>query len=254
MIVAESHRSRRLIGRLEQGADLLPALVELATARHVRCGEVRAFGTLEDVDLREFDQRMRSFRPIRHFATPFTLIQLNGTLTEKAGRTHLEAHVALARERDNGIEQIGGHLARARVHAVEFIIDAFEDILIRRTLDVPTGLALISPVATDSAAAQAPEDPVPEGLTWSDVATASAAEAPPHSDEPGPIEPARAGDIIEHARFGQCEIERIEGEAEFAHVRLKNQRLVRLSLDVLQLVLIESQPDGRRYFRAITPK
>jgi predicted DNA-binding protein with PD1-like motif len=270
VIVAESHRGRRLLGRLDRGADLLPALAELAASRGVRCAEVRAFGTLEEVDLREFDQRMRQWRPARRFQTPFTLLQLYGNLAERDGHAHVEAQVALSRDRDNGIELIGGHLVRARVYAVDFVIETFDDVVLRRSMDAGTGLALISHAfeapsgtgtGTGTGAAIPFEAPAighvattPAAVpSWAAVAAASAAVEPVEEAAPS-IEPLKAGDLIDHPKFGVCEVERIEGDAEFAQVRLRNQRLVRLSLDVLEVELDATEADGRRRFRAIMPK
>ncbi|MSP62706.1 MAG: DNA-binding protein [Myxococcales bacterium] len=305
VIVAESHRGRRLIGRLDRGADLLPALIELCTARNVRCAEVRAFGTLEEVDLREFDQRMKSFHPARRFPTPFTLVQLVGNLAEREGRGYIEAHITVSRERDNGLELIGGHLLRARVHAVDFVIETFDDVMLRRSMDPGTGLWVLSeavaapedtprPIAAAAVTAPAPgarPAPLPEKRaphmsfeapakgyfsapavpnapsepTWADVAAVSAARgaapvtrAPVEAEdeeEDATDDPLRPGDVIEHPRFGRCEVERIEGDSEYAQVRLRNQRLVRLSLDVLQLMADGMEPDGQhRRFRAVVPR
>ena len=60
---------------------------------------------------------------------------------------------------------------------------------------------------------------------------------------------AVAGDILEHPKFGRCQIERIEGDYEFVSARMRNQRLIRLSLDVITLVPI-GQEEGRQLFRA----
>jgi hypothetical protein len=44
-------------------------------------------------------------------------------------------------------------------------------------------------------------------------------------------------------------VERIEGEYEFVSARLRNQRLIRLSLDVLTLTFVGAE-DGHNLFRA----
>ena len=288
MIVAESHRVRHLIGRLDRGADLIPALVDLCSARGVRCAEVRAMGTVEEVDLREFDQRTRAYRPARRFTTPFNLIHFSGNLAEKDGHGHLEAQVAISRERDNGIELIGGSLLRARVYAVDFVITAFDDVMLRRSTDQGTGLPLFSQVfeedrarpavAREAAINEVPTVAVQEGSegekpiafeapargriagpavevlppepTWAEVAAVSSVTA---AAELPVEEPLRAGDVVEHSKFGRCEVERVEGDAEFAQVRLRNGRLVRLSLDVLTIER-DGMEGSRRRFRAATPR
>lgn len=81
---------------------------------------------------------------------------------------------------------------------------------------------------------------------WAEVARASAV----HEDETPPERDVelRIGDVIEHPKFGRCSVERLEGDGEFAHVRLRNARLVRLSLEVLKLTLTVGGPP--RVFRA----
>ncbi len=97
-----------------------------------------------------------------------------------------------------------------------------------------------------------PQKVEPPAVSWADVAAVSAAAEP--AGDPAPSdEPLRPGDVIEHPKFGRCEVERIEGDAEFAQVRLRNQRLVRLSLDVLTLVRDGDEGKSRR-FRAVMPR
>ena len=76
-----------------------------------------------------------------------------------------------------------------------------------------------------------------------------AAASPPAEPEDGEEDSLGPGDILIHPTFGRVEVMRIEGTYEFAHVRLKNGRLVRLSLDVLKFSAAGSE-DGRRVFKA----
>ena len=61
----------------------------------------------------------------------------------------------------------------------------------------------------------------------------------------------RAGDLIDHPKFGRVQVERVDGDQEYVSARLRNQRLIRLSLEVLQLVPA-GQADGKNLFRAVT--
>ncbi len=56
---------------------------------------------------------------------------------------------------------------------------------------------------------------------------------------------------VDHPKFGRCQVERVEGDSEFLSVRLRNQRLIRLSLDVLNLAPA-GHSDGHRLFK-LTP-
>jgi predicted DNA-binding protein with PD1-like motif len=262
VIVAESRRGRRLVGRLDKGTEILDVLAEVCRNHQVRAAEVRAIGSLEQVVLSEYDQRARQYKPGRRFDAQFEIVALNGNISEKDGKLFVHAKVSLSRERDNGIELIGGQLQSGRVFAVEFVIDVFEDLLLRRGPDAQTGLALwreaIS-LAETPPESQPPKPPAvpfeaPAKTSWDDVVAASDARPAQPEEEPPqlPEEDVRvaAGDLIDHPKFGRCVVERIEGDYEFVSARLRNQRLIRLSLDVLRL-LPAGEDGGKRLFRAI---
>ena len=87
--------------------------------------------------------------------------------------------------------------------------------------------------------------------SWAQVAEASAAKPPPEPSPPAADDSDVAlevGAVIIHPAFGRCEVQRLESD-EFAHIRLKNGRLVRLSLDVVQLTY-GGVENGRKVFRA----
>jgi hypothetical protein len=75
------------------------------------------------------------------------------------------------------------------------------------------------------------------------------ADAPPAPASSEQIN-VRPGDFIDHPKFGRCAVERVDGDYEFVTARLRNQRLIRLSLDVLTLIFA-GQEDGKNVFRAV---
>lgn len=262
MIVAESLRGRRLVGRLFRGTEIKEGLLEVCRRHGVRAGEVRAIGMLDGVTLVSYDPRARRWRPGRHFEDAFRIVSLSGNISLAEGGLALHLEVSVSRERDNGVEVLGGHLEAGRVFAVEFVVDAFDDLVLHRETDGDTGLALWSaPVVSQSrdeeapAAASEPRFEAPAQVKWEHVVAASqrnpqpapAPEPEPHGDEEVRVAP---GDIIEHPKFGRCQVERVEGDYEFVSARLRNQRLIRLSLDVIRLRLAGSEGE-RRLFRAI---
>lgn len=126
--------------------------------------------------------------------------------------------------------------------------------------------------AKPAKAKPAPVKPGKAGPSWSDVAVASqAAQAgspmertplPPRPlvpviddedddsvDEPDFLE-VEPGDIVEHPKFKRCTVARVEGDMEYVQVRLRNGNLVRLSLDIVSLVLVGSE-GGHQVFKAI---
>jgi predicted DNA-binding protein with PD1-like motif len=285
VIVAVSHRTRRLVGRLDRGTDLLTELTAVCRAHGVRAGELRAVGSLEEVVLGEWDQQARAARAPRRFAAQFEILTLAATIAERDGAPALSAFVSLSRARDNGIELVGGRLVAGRVFACEFVIDAFDDVALPATLDAATGLHLwaptsVAPPAAPPTAAPADDSPppmvpppqpfeAPARTSWSDVVAASErrageaaaserraveAAAPvaaaPEEPPPAPEVLVRPGDFIDHPQFGRVQVERVDGDHEFVSARLRNQRLIRLSLEVLTLIPA-GQQDGKNLFRAV---
>jgi len=265
MLVSESRTSRRVIGRLDRGAPLTDTILTLCRDHAVRSGEIRAIGSLESVEVAEYDQAAQSWKPSRSFDGGLQVLSLTGNVSERNGQLALNLSVTLMRDRDSGVEVIGGHLVRGRVFALELTIDAFDDLILRRGLDPVTGLEQWTEAVTPGIPEAAPPPPVPPP-TWAEVARAGSARSAPSSPSPsGARERERtpeaepddaetedsleAGDVLIHPTFGRCDVQRIEGGYEFAQVRLKNGRLVRLSLDMLMLVRAGTE-GGHRVFRA----
>ena len=251
------------MGRLDKGSDVLEGLAEVCRTHQVRAAEVRAVGALEQVVLCEYDQRARQHKAGRRFDAQFEIVSLGGNISERDGKLFVHAKVSLSRERDNGIELVGGQLVSGRVFAVEFVIDVFDDLILRRAPDAQTGLQLWREAISLAAPVEAAADPEPKHVpfdapaktSWDDVVTASNPRPPQKEEAPVeelPQEEVRvsAGDLIDHPKFGRCVVERIEGDYEFVSARLRNQRLIRLSLDVLTLVPA-GEDAGKRLFRAV---
>jgi predicted DNA-binding protein with PD1-like motif len=254
------------VGRLDKGSDVLEALGEVCRNHNVRAAEIRAIGSLDQVVLAEYDQRARQYKPSRRFDAQFEIANLQGNVSEKEGKLFVHAHISLSRERDNGIELLGGHMLSGRVFAVEFVMDVFDDLILRRAVDAQTGLSLyreaisLAP-ASEQQVAEPEVKPMmpfdaPAKTSWNDVMAASS-PTPQTVDEPEaepelPQEEVRVapGDLIDHPKFGRCIVERIEGDYEFVSARLRNQRLIRLSLDVLTLVPA-GEDDGKKLYKAI---
>ncbi|HWE27256.1 MAG TPA: PPC domain-containing DNA-binding protein [Polyangia bacterium] len=241
MIVAESTRTRRLVGRLDRGADLLIQLADICRRHHVVAGELRATGAVEDATVGQ-----------RRLPDAWDIVSLAGNVTVGNDQPAVQAWVSLSRERMGGSELVGGRLVAARVISCDFVIDAFDDLPVEK------------PKASPSFEA-------PARTTWSDVVAASAASDRKHEPAPPPVRPAvnalaeeeapsssepvsvRPGDFIDHPKFGRCAVERVDGDQEFVTARLRNQRLIRLSLDVLTLIPA-GQADGKNLFRAVAGK
>ena len=284
MLSSESRRGRRVVARLDRGADLFDAIRVLCVRHEVRSGELRGGGTLELAELDAFDQAERAWRPARLVSGGgLELIQLQGSVAEAGGRAEVDARVTLMRDRDAGLEVVAGHLRRAVVHSVELVIECFDDLLLRRGLDAATGLAtwtealpltaeaeeaapaavtVAAPAAVTVAAPASPAAPAAAAptTTWAEVAAASSASPAPAprpaaAPAPAPTESSdeevavNAGDVLLHPRFGRCLVHRVEGNGEYVQVQLRNGRVVRLSLEILRL-RAQGVENGQRIFTA----
>jgi predicted DNA-binding protein with PD1-like motif len=238
VIVAESTRTRRLIGRLDRGADLLIQLAEICRRHHVAAGELRATGAVEDATVGQ-----------RRLPDAWDIVSLSGTITMGNDAPSVQAWVSLSRERMAGAELVGGRLVAGRVLNCDFVIDAFDDLPVEKPKASPSFEAPARTSWSDVVAASAASDRKHEPAPERPVAVA-AEDEPPHSSEPVNVRP---GDFIDHPKFGRCAVERVDGDQEFVTARLRNQRLIRLSLDVLTLIPA-GQADGKNLFRAVAGK
>jgi predicted DNA-binding protein with PD1-like motif len=257
VIVLESRQTRRLVGRLDRGQDLHTSILELCREHDVKTAALRALGSFETVELAEYDQAARKWKPSRKLEGGMELLALEGNVSDKGGELALHAHVTVMRDRDSGIEILGGHLVAARIFALELVLDVMDDVILHRAPDPETGLVLWKTVETVERAEQAervesPEPPKPRpapvapatATTWAKVAEASEQKEAAHVEEEG--DELHPGDLLNHPTFGRCEVARVEDE--FVHVRVKSGRLLRLSLDVIKLFPVGKE-DGKRVFR-----
>lgn len=142
MLSTESRRGRRIIARLDRGTDLFESIRSLCQKHRVRCGELRGIGSLEQVELAAFDQAQRRWKPARTLSGGgLELLHLQGNLSEEEGTLAIQCQATVMRDRDAGVEVLGGHLRRAVVYSVELVIESFDDVVLRRQVDAATGLA-----------------------------------------------------------------------------------------------------------------
>ena len=138
-ICHEVQGSRRLIGRLQCGSDLLDGLSRICVEENVKLGWVEALGAVSKARLTCYDQEAREYRSIE-MDRELEITALVGNVSLKDGKAMLHAHVTLADETGRAY---GGHLASGTiVFACEFIIQVFDAPILTRSFDVETGLQL----------------------------------------------------------------------------------------------------------------
>lgn len=182
MLSTESRRGRRILARLDRGTDLFDGVRELCQKHRVRCGELRGIGSLELAELAAFDQDSRRWKPSRLIdGGGLELLHLHGNIAEESGAVAIQAQVTLMRDRDAGLEVVGGSLKAAVVYSVELVIETFDDVLLRRQADAATGLSRWHEALAE---AEAPAPPAerrvaPPAATSAYAAPVAAPAAPP---------------------------------------------------------------------------
>ena len=266
------------------GEDLLRGLLSVCKSQNVRCGLIRATGVLKKLAVQHYDSATKALGKPALLEGPLTLLSATGALSELGGKLELSLKVTASRQGDNGVEVVGGTCESATVLACDFVVEALDDLLLRRSADPRTGLVVWTDAISAHTAVAAPEpmesepalprpattEPAPDPTPFEQKAVISAPEEPtppgpdelsPPSMEPDPEDeeqqqeawketyrPVENGDVIMHAQFGECEVQRVSAGQEYATVRrLANKRLVRLSLEVLDLHFLEEQ-DGHKVF------
>jgi len=235
VIVSESSRTRRLVGRLDPGTDLLAQLADLCRAHDVRAGAVRATGTISDVTV-----------GARRLEGTAEIVSLQARLGDE-----VQAWAALATASG---ELVGGRLVAARVVACDVVVDTFDDLPVAAAKPAPSFEAPARTSWQDVVAASAERQQRPPAPAAAPAAVRPASNFGAGADDGAPAENdqivVRPGDFIDHPKFGRCAVERVDGDYEFVTARLRNQRLIRLSLDVLTLIPA-GQEDGKNVFRAV---
>lgn len=148
MIVFESRLVRRFVGRLERGEEIVATLAQLCEHERIRSAWVRAAGIFEWVELTEWNPEKEVWRTPRRVEGLVTAVGIEGTVAIRNGPPYVELHASLSKQAQAGIQSLGGTIASARVYAIDFTIEAFEDVRLERGEDPSTGLALFKGQST----------------------------------------------------------------------------------------------------------
>ncbi len=131
--------SRQIVGRVLRGSGLQDAFRDLVGEHALRTAWVSAIGAFEWIDLTEYNQADRRYEEAHRFER-CELLSMQGNLSEREGEPfwHLHATVSL---REGGRDvTYGGHVVDGSVFALEFRIDCFDELELRRANDEATGL------------------------------------------------------------------------------------------------------------------
>lgn len=238
----EARASRQIVGRIFRGSGLQDALRQLVDEHGLRTAWISAIGAFEWVELTEYDQTERHYVETHRFER-CELLSMQGNLSERDGEPFWHLHTTVSLREDGRDVTYGGHLVDGSVFALEFRIDCYDGLELRRVNDEATGLELWGDIEGARAEQTGVHD-VPRaeagdaGATWAMAAELSArVEEPPQDHRP------ERGDWIEHTTFGLCQIEGLSGDG-VCFIKLPNARRKKIKIDALQV--LAPRYDGER--------
>lgn len=199
MIHQISTRTRRIVGRLDQGADLIKALEQLCQRERVSAGSIRVMGAVEAAELVRFDAATRQYAVNFEHAGALEIVQLGGQVALMAGAPLIRLDGLFSVQAPVGYQLVAGQIKQAKVIACEFVLDIFEDLSMDWSLDSRTGRVVLSeitahqvaPVAAPAVAAPAAAAPVakPAAVAAAPAPKPVAAAAPVSRPVPAPPAP-----------------------------------------------------------------
>ena len=139
MKTIETTSGRRIMGKLDHGADLLESLTSVCGDNGIRLGRVEAIGAMQNAVTGFYNQESREYE-YQEIDKPVELLALVGNVSLKDGEPIVHAHVTLS---DSDGNAIGGHLGPGTiVFACDFMIEEFHGEDLSRGMDEETGLPL----------------------------------------------------------------------------------------------------------------
>lgn len=142
MITGESATTRCVMGRVEDGEEVVAALGELARLERIDAGFVRGQGTVRGAELARYDPAARAYVAAAAVPGPAELVSLQGSLSLEAGVATPWLWAVLAPASG---APVAGRLVAARAVHVEFAVDVLDDGDLERRPDAATGLPLWRP-------------------------------------------------------------------------------------------------------------
>lgn len=140
MLIREFESGRRLLARLEHGAEIMGQITSIIREKDIRAGHLSVIGALEQAEIGYYDQQTHRYQGIK-INEPVELASCSGNISLLEGRPFAHVHAVLS-----GMKGTvwAGHLTSGRIFAAELYIQELtgEDLI--RSADSVTGLNLWS--------------------------------------------------------------------------------------------------------------
>lgn len=144
MIAQPSKATRRVIGRIDSGDDVIANLARICDLQAIQAGEIRFFGAISGVEI--VRPSAQGYRPIETGAADFEIVNGVALVSRLGNQTVVNINAHLSTFGPAGQQFVFGQLRAARAVDFEFIIDVFEDVQIDRSLDATSGRLVIQSI------------------------------------------------------------------------------------------------------------
>ena len=240
----ETNKTRTFVGELTRGMEISKGITKFLQQHSIRCGFLKITGHIDHIELVTDGAKgvLSNKRNIDHASQ---IISCEGFITEFNGNFSPILYTLVTVDLDTGIHTIGGILQRANVIACDFVLEAYDDIFIRRQIDSKTKLPVWIETFSDNDESDETGDVTPQLRPVSSINE----DEDEDEDEDEEIIP-EPGDTIIHFKFGTCLVTKYEPDSYMITVKLPSERTARLGVQYLQFTFFEKDENGRSVYKA----
>lgn len=249
MIISQFQETRRFIGRLDPGQDVIAGFKTICGENHIQCGWITASAILRNVELLPVSGDGSGFGEAEALEGTVLCPGLSGNVSTRDGNLDIRLYASLLSVGKAGGKSVtgtGGVIEGGEVLLCEFTILAVEDATLVRQSDDGFGSwqQLQTPFDYDMASVvpRHPSGP---------LARPTPAPIYQSADEDEATEliilEMKVGDFVDHPRFGVCKIVHAPVDEKLS-IRLPTGKHVDLHLGVMR-VLPPKQAGGRKIFQ-----
>ncbi|MFB6374307.1 MAG: PPC domain-containing DNA-binding protein [Bradymonadaceae bacterium] len=140
MIYQESERVRRIVGRLDEGEEIVEAVSTFCRDHNIDAAEIRGVGRLDRIELVRFDPEIGDYREVFSDEGHFDLLNLNGNVATLGDEIAVRLQAVVSANGPVAPQVVAGQLRSGRALEFEFVLEVFDDLELERRLDSETGL------------------------------------------------------------------------------------------------------------------
>ncbi|MBH24448.1 MAG: hypothetical protein CMH57_08360 [Myxococcales bacterium] len=135
MIYTSSRSIRRIIGRISKGEPVIASFERLCKRERVKAGSLRAIGLLQGVKLQTYESDRVGYQTSLEAEAMFEVLALEGNISMLGDQVVLNCYAHLGAHHFGQWQTFGGRLAEAEAYSIEFVMEVYEDVELKRRYD-----------------------------------------------------------------------------------------------------------------------